>query len=413
MFSKNFNTSVQCQKVWSTAHYIVLRVRLSGRNAFVYLGRGRGHEGFFPDLENPSPEMRISDSFHLFLKKYLEGQFIRFSVDQQDRILLIEGVYSSVYIFYKARDVHFIIHEKEKGIFTSWDKKWSKIENEVPLFEKFHFLGRQEVDKGQIIQSKDSVFKNEYDFTQKILNSQSKKSIGFELKKKKNINADILLLKKTLERKPEIIDFDNLNNLSDLNNFNYLKLRIKFNSDDSLHKRREKVLNKFKDIERALKIQEKRALERGEQEKQKISQSLKDFRFFNPMLEVNNKKIISNENASVSNNVNENYKTYIFDEFKLAVGLSAQGNDLLRKQWASENDYWVHLDQANSAHIVIKINDLNNLNNALKECAKIYANNKNLIEVNLIYCLVKNVKSMKGAAGLVSFKKEKRVKIYV
>jgi hypothetical protein len=348
-------------------------------------------------------ELMIND-----IEKY--SQFIKFSVDTKDRILLISGTYSSVYIYYKARDLFFLINDLQKGVYTSWEKKWTSLIENENLFDRFDVLDRQDILKNTDIGSIDNVFKHEYDFCKKMLEDNSKNKINFNLKKKKNINNDILLLKKTLEIKDQIIDLKNLSQLKDLNKFLHLKLRVKFSPEDNEHKKREKILDKLKHIELAIKIQEKRALlvlpdsstGAGNREVSKI-------KVYNPMLYKKSEPLMHTSFAKEA----KNYRVNNFDNFKIGVGLNARGNDQMRKEWASDHDYWVHVDGASSAHIILKIDNINYLNEALQECAKIYAQSAKIQEVNLVYCQVKNVKGKKGAAGLVSFKKEKRVKIYV
>ena len=51
----------------------------------------------------------------------------------------------------------------------------------------------------------------------------------------------------------------------------------------------------------------------------------------------------------------DDFRVFIFEGFQIAVGLSAQGNDQLRSKWANKEDYWLHLDEAKSSHVVIKL----------------------------------------------------------
>lgn len=106
-------------------------------------------------------------------------------------------------------------------------------------------------------------------------------------------------------------------------------------------------------------------------------------------------------------------------EFKIndksfAIGKSAQGNDELRSSYASKEDWWIHLDQKESAHLILKADwhklaadEIQILASALAEHSKIDLKAHSLIPI--LYTQVKYLKGVKGKAGLVLYKKEKRM----
>jgi hypothetical protein len=227
-FCKKVDATFQCQKVWSTPHYLVLRLRLVGENCFIYIGRGRGYEGYFPRIDQPTPEMRITDTFQLFFKKYLEGQYLSFQVDKLDRIVAIKTRHATVAIFYKARELYFVLHDPIKGVYLSWSKKWiagPMIEN---VFDYFNDVGREDIQKHGEVLPITNVFEIEKKFVTLFLESDSSKKTSFNLNKKKNINKDIEILKNTIELKNEFIHLDCVDDLEKITHINKLKLRVKF-----------------------------------------------------------------------------------------------------------------------------------------------------------------------------------------
>jgi predicted ribosome quality control (RQC) complex YloA/Tae2 family protein len=108
----------------------------------------------------------------------------------------------------------------------------------------------------------------------------------------------------------------------------------------------------------------------------------------------------------------EDYKTFHYNEFKIGVGTSAQGNDQLRSRWASREDLWIHLDGLKSAHAVIKITGGTITPEILNLGASIVAHFSHFSGewIPVIYTQVKNVKGVTGAPGMVIYKKEKHLR---
>ena len=97
----------------------------------------------------------------------------------------------------------------------------------------------------------------------------------------------------------------------------------------------------------------------------------------------------------------------------MGVGLSANGNDELRKNWAKKDDLWFHLEDLRSPHIICKLNNEVLSENVLKLIGSVMIDYSefDFSEANLIYTQVKNLKGVKGAPGMVNFKKEKHIKV--
>ena len=95
------------------------------------------------------------------------------------------------------------------------------------------------------------------------------------------------------------------------------------------------------------------------------------------------------------------------------LGKTAKDNDYIRKSIAKKNDWWLHLDGHKSGHLFIKTErplnpkDFEILGSAIVELGKI-----KITEIPIVYTQVKNLKGVKGSAGMVTFKKEKRINVY-
>ena len=108
------------------------------------------------------------------------------------------------------------------------------------------------------------------------------------------------------------------------------------------------------------------------------------------------------------------FKLLDFSDFVVAIGRSAQENDQIRRDWAKKNDWWFHIEHVPSAHLYIKKKQdftwdpqkLTLLGSCLRDHSKYTAT-----EVPLLYTEVKNLKGVKGKAGAVIFKNEKRLNI--
>ena len=106
------------------------------------------------------------------------------------------------------------------------------------------------------------------------------------------------------------------------------------------------------------------------------------------------------------------YQVHSFNEYKIAIGLSAQGNDQMRKNWAKADDWWVHASSGASAHAIIKLEKSGvPTPGHLKEAAILIAKQSGISasELEVISTAVKNVRGVSGTAGMVTYKKSKKL----
>ena len=109
----------------------------------------------------------------------------------------------------------------------------------------------------------------------------------------------------------------------------------------------------------------------------------------------------------------------LFKEYKLAsgkkclVGISAKGNDAIRK--CSHKDHlWFHLEGRESAHLIIDTESMSTISeNELRVLASIIKENSQLLtdEIDLMYSPLKDLRPVKGKAGMVRVSRPKYLRI--
>jgi predicted ribosome quality control (RQC) complex YloA/Tae2 family protein len=104
------------------------------------------------------------------------------------------------------------------------------------------------------------------------------------------------------------------------------------------------------------------------------------------------------------------FEYYINESIKFAVGKNSQSNDYLRIKWGKKNDYWFHIDGMKSAHLIIKVDSLNQLSQEhliiIASVLRDYSS-LDITSIPVVFTQVKNLKGVKGRAGAVLLKKQK------
>ena len=100
-------------------------------------------------------------------------------------------------------------------------------------------------------------------------------------------------------------------------------------------------------------------------------------------------------------NAEHNFRTFDINGFKVYVGKNNVQNDYLTLKFASKKDYWFHTQSIHGSHVILKVNDNEELNyDTLYECAKLackYSKAVNSSNTPVDYCQVKYVKKPSGA----------------
>ena len=121
------------QKIYSSSTLICLSARFLGKGHFLYLGRGHGVEGFWVDDKRVPVELRRSDRFLEYLRKYLSSsEMLDIFQVLNDRCLQIVyrayGHENSFIFFWKGRKLYFLNYffddnHKKFYLMKSWGNK--------------------------------------------------------------------------------------------------------------------------------------------------------------------------------------------------------------------------------------------------------------------------------------------------
>ncbi|MBT4793253.1 MAG: hypothetical protein HON90_16895 [Halobacteriovoraceae bacterium] len=417
LINNQVQENVYIQKIYSTSQFICCSFRFVGKTQYVYIGRGAGKEGLWIDDEKPESFLRKKDKLLEYLRKHLGStSFNSFVIDEQDRIFSINynkwGRINRFYFFYNGRNLYFANHfydvkASQMKLFRSWTNK-VELANESN-FALFDEVGRKKLDHSELA-SKDNIS------IKKMLNEEKKKA----LKSSVGVKSQKFLSRK---RSKILGDLDNINSIEALRdlaqkseNLSQLPLKhtvekivLKFKEKDH-YKRRDEVYTKIKKLNKAkgildIRLKDTEAL----LEKNNKINLINTLKVTSPIWKIKKEKIIEIKS------IDKKYKVLTFDSLSMAIGLSAHGNDQMRKEWSKKDDYWFHLDGDKSSHIIIKIKDgiLSEKNFIIAGSALIEFGGLNYTEANILYTQVKNLKGVKGVPGKVTYKKEKRISIHI
>lgn len=417
--SEYIESQGQIQKIYSTAYYICLSIRRRGETFCLYFGRGGGHEGVWLGTSAPVSELRQKDTFLEYFRRYLSScTMLDLRLDKSDRIVCLDyqkyGERNSFLWFWKGRKLYFVHYYKETSespmkLLLSWHGKAIIPTEDIPdLFGLFDEIGRVS-DNEQTLKS--SSFKTIEQLLEEELNEvhqqdEGPKKRSFLERKKENIEADLNRARQW-EKLHELLE-----KRADLDSQHELKVgdqKIKFTSALNSYERRNLVFEKIKKLKKGEKILGER-LKRVEEDlisgpvKEKLESKLP---MVKPVWGISSKEVVSKPKNS-----KKDYKVFKIDQFQFGVGLSSQGNDALRSEWGTKEDYWIHLDGRKSAHVIVKLpNNIQIQSDILEKAASLVATFSDYNDqwIPIIYTQVKNLKGVTGAAGMVIYKKEKHI----
>ena len=407
--------SVFIQKIYSTSFYLSLSLRIPGKTMNLYIGRGHGKEGIWLDDKKPESFLRKRDKFLEYFRKHLSSaQFEKIEIDSKDRIFSINylkwGHVNKLYVFYNARNLYFCHHffdakSHQMKLFNSWTMK--TILTDECSFDFFDEVGRVDLNKDELksleVTSISKLLAEEK--KQAMGQSSTGKSMKFFNRKRGRILGDLKNVQEIGNLQVLAEDQSKLESLPYKNKINGIKLKFQYTD---FYKRRDEVYTKIKKLKKAKNILELRLKDTDVSISQfgeaKLINNLKTTQ----VVWKNSKKDVVEKKVA-----DKQYRIVDLDEIQVGIGQSAVGNDQLRSEWANKSDYWFHLDGDKSAHIIIKLREsgltttiLSIAGSALVEFSQV-----NYAEANIIYTQVKNVKGVKGVAGKVIYKKEKRLRV--
>jgi len=314
------------------------------------------------------------------------------------------------------KNQHLLFSPGESGI-----KKVDDSSLEV-LKEEFDLLGRKELEDKKDFKLptpiEELLEKEEQILLAKSGKNKSKKMKSIEkriekIKSDQNISEALEFIEKTLLDTNDILNKDKIN---------IGRYKLKFDKNENIHHRHNKVFELRKKINRSMsKIQERLDISLQELENLKKSDDhkIKNIYFNNtPVWKVTNAKrsrsqvAIAKEKSKDSENLYREYK--LQSGKKCLVGSSARGNDAIRKENKNKDHLWFHLDARESAHLIVEACSISELENEeLQVIASILKSNSQLSsnEIDMMYSPLKDLKAVKGKAGLVRVSRPKYLRM--
>ncbi len=407
------NDIAYIQKIYSTSWFLCLNVRVPGKTIHLFLGRGKGYEGLWIGNDVPKSSLRKIDKFLEYVRRHLSGSTLNgIEIDKNDRAIKLRyqkwGRENSFYIFYRGRKLYFMNYfynaqKNQMQSFKSWDQKLG----ESVSFDDFDEVGRKQLSHQE--ESSENIEEIEH-----ILVLEEKAAFKDDKKKtKKFINRKLQRIENDLCRvkaRGELLLLINEN--EDLSK---LPMKVKTTShkisfkEKSHFKRRDEIYTKVKKLKKAEGILESRLkLTRDQSKLNFVESKVNNLETISPVWESKSKN-----SQSLKQFNSDDYLEYKSSKIHLYLGLTSQGNDYIRKKFGTKDDIWVHLDKETSAHVIIKKrNDKVSIEELTIAASAIIDKTKKTIEqADIVYTQLKNIKGVKGAAGMVTFKKEKRLRV--
>ena len=260
-------SSPQIQKVYSTAHFLVMALRFQGLTKYLYLGRGGSFQGLYWFSKLPDPKYRIQKDrlLELFRKYFRSSRLNEIEVLETDRLFTMkcgnQYKYSNLYWFIKGSQAYASVEYQLDGnnayYYHLWETKIQKRENAPnDFFVEFESLGlnRKEIkeysnsneqnissEKEKLSWTEESYFRYLEEETKfKELSSKDKKK---HLRKVENIKKDIIKIEKGLELGSLLTQ-----DMFDIPQGHKIKLcgiKFIFNSTDNFYQKRDLIFKKF------------------------------------------------------------------------------------------------------------------------------------------------------------------------
>ncbi len=438
--NEEISASGQIQKIYSTSRFVCLSARFPGKTRYYYLGRGAGYEGLWEGNGIPPSEFRAVDKYLEYLRKHLRGSRIgSFQVSSDDRVLIIEyeklGKTNLFFIFWSGRLMYFSNYfwdskKQDYQLFLSWkgpqkeiafqDLTNLEIAQQVERF--FEEVGYKKIH----LKHSDAAIASITSIEQLLENESKSGSISKTVKRKsKSQKRKVSKIEKDLLK---VMGWSTIlsqleNNMLDLCSTNKMVIvgwKFSFPKMWNEFKRKGAIYDKVKRLKKAETLLQER-LKRARSVLEKSNETV---------LSGNEETVLRKTITPVWIKKTKHSRKEFLDDtakmikvykvsleglsFQLGVGLNTQGNDFLRNKWASKEDYWFHLEDGKSAHIVVKLGDISLQQNVLEVVAAAMGEHSKVHSdiVPLIYTRVKNVKGVKGSSGKVTYKKPKYQNVY-
>ena len=396
----------------STPHFLCLQCRIPGKTYYLYIGRGAQYQGFDYNEKKAPAQLRVQDKFLQFARHYWRGlKIISCEVSSKDRVLIFKGIKENtlqeIYFFWRGRDL-FFSHVKyldsEIEVFRSWEGKVKELWDEnmtLELENLFDDLGYGEVDFGD----KD----NDLDISDYLVSDEEGEEEG---RPAKGYQKRMKTLNKMKGELVLLNGVDNLKKYTEIDLGDYKEVgegrfRVNFKGLEGHFKKREYLFDKIKSWTKSRRMLQERIkkIENVEAEARVQKKSLGDQKIVQP--------IWKHEKTKSAVTAESKYIKLNFRGVTCYLGRTATENDYIRKQFAKKEDIWIHLEGYKSGHMIVKSDnftagpeELTILSSALVEL-----NGIEIQDLPIIFTQVKNLKGVKGTPGMVTYKKEKHLRL--
>lgn len=397
------------QKIYSTSRFLSFQMRAPGKTFYLHVGRGGGHEGLWEGETPPPPNLRLRDTWLEWCRKNLSSTLWQsVEVDPCDRLVRLSfrraGGRLDFYVFWAGRSSYFALHRHDGD---EWFLSWRAGRPEHSGFRAFEEVGRKDVVLAEEVALATPLIAELWG---RELAQMSKQRLPKA--KLKSLQTKITRIGEDLAKIRQWPAFQEWWHLQDPETLGaearFGSLRYKLPTGLGGWQKKEWLYGQLK----RLKVAEAHQAKRHAQAEADLVRAHET-----PAEDENPLKPVrpiwgSAAPTTPATPVNEegDYVIHTFEGYKIGVGSSARGNDQLRKLWAKPDDWWVHAAHGTSAHAVIKLAGVGVPTPAqITDAARLVAKQSGITSATLevILTAVKNVRGVTGAAGMVTYKKNK------
>ena len=383
------------QKIWSTHNQCLVLEIFHKTYKKLYLIISLNNDFFIYIQPNKPLWNKANNNFLLLIKKYFINSLVNIYINNNNykEILLINN-YSKLVIKYYPKNM-FLFHEN--NIYCYHKEQAPNIKFNNIKFNNNNFI--KNIHFAQII-------------NEKYINYQQKKEQNLLLKKLKKQQKLISNLQNDLKKWHTNLQLESIANLI-INNLHNISIKDKkiICTDYSNNK----IENKEIIIPQNLNVKEYLDL---------LYKTIKKAKRAIPFIEErikNEAQVLSLPRQNTTFIVDKKprkrlpFKEFISsDNIPILVGKSAKDSDEMLRSYASGNDFWFHVKDAASAHVIVKYKNNDLPNNTLLEACMLAFHFSKQTSYNIQYTKVKWVKKIKGAkAGQVIITQEKTIFITI
>lgn len=324
-----------------------------------------------------------SNSFFLRLKaKLLNSLFLKANAYNDDNILELEFIkttdtydkvhYSLIFEIFKSNsNLILLVDNKVDEAF-----RYKGIDTHHPILKNGIYEPPVKAPFQKEIKEKDLINEENYfENIEKLHLSEKYKEVNLELKrKKKSLEKKLEKIKEDQKEAESKLLYKNyadylLTILDEVKRgdeyFLYEEKRIPLNESSSPSQNLERFYKTYKKAKATI-LSTKEYIEKTENEIEYLSSIISNLTIFNEddyqeiIDELINKKILKVKNYKKPKNIKNAAKPYyiLFNGTKIGFGKSSLQNDNLTFKYASKDDYFVHLKNIHSNHLIIFKNEL-------------------------------------------------------